>query len=86
MLIATLRTHLALFGLFATLTLAFLMLAISEYLGGNAGFGKAGGYFGLITATLAWYNAASGLWNPTNSFIKLPVGHFPWAEKAEKSE
>lgn len=41
----------------------------------------AGGVFGLITATLAWYNAAAGLWNKGNSFIQLPLGHFPWAEK-----
>ena len=80
MLVGTLRTNLALFGLFFTLTLAFLMLAISEY-AGNTGCQKAGGYFGLITATLAWYNAAAGLWNPTNSFVKLPLGAFPWAEK-----
>ena len=42
---------------------------------------KAGGWFGLITALFAWYNAIAALWNPGNSFIKLPVGQFPWAEK-----
>ena len=80
MLIGTLRTHLALFGLFFTLTFAFLMLAISNYTG-SASAQMAGGVFGLITATLAWYNAAAGLWNKGNSFIQLPLGHFPWAEK-----
>jgi uncharacterized protein len=82
MLIATLRTHLALFGLFLTLVMAFLMLAIANYTG-SAGAAKAGGVFGLITAALAWYNAAAGLWSKSNSFIKLPVGTFPWVEKKE---
>jgi uncharacterized protein len=80
MLVATLRTHLALFALFGTLTMAFLFLAIGEY-SGMLIFHRMGGGFGLITALLAWYNAAAGIWNTKNSFIKLPLGEFPWAEK-----
>jgi len=79
--IGTLRSSIAFFGLFFTLALAFLMLAIGYYLGGNVSWIKAGGWFGLATALFAWYNAVAALWNPGNSFIKLPVGQFPWAEK-----
>ena len=57
------------------------MLAIGNYLGGDENWLKAGGWFGLITALFAWYNAVAALWNPGNSFIQLPLGQFPWAEK-----
>ena len=81
MTVGTLRSSVAFFGLFFTLTMAFLMLAIGYYRGKDTNFIKAGGYFGLITALFAWYNALSGVWNKGNSFIQLPVGQFPWAEK-----
>jgi succinate-acetate transporter protein len=57
------------------------MLAIGYYLNGNTNWIKAGGWFGLLTALFAWYNAVSALWNHGNSFITLPLGQFPWAEK-----
>ena len=79
--VGTLRSSIVFFGLFFTLTMAFLMLAIGYYLGDSKNWIKAGGWFGLITALFAWYNAMAALWNPGNSFIKLPVGQFPWAEK-----
>jgi succinate-acetate transporter protein len=81
MTIGTLRSSIAFFGLFFTLTMAFLCLAIGWYLGENTSWIKAGGGFGLVTALFAWYNAVAGLWNPGNSFIQLPLGQFPWAEK-----
>jgi uncharacterized protein len=61
--------------------MAFLMLAIGYYMGENKTFIKAGGYFGLCTALLAWYNAIAGLLNRGNSFLTIPLGRFPWAEK-----
>src|SRR5271170_3921821 len=79
--VGTLRSSVVFFGLFFTLTMAFLMLAIGYYIGDSKNWIKAGGWFGLITALFAWYNAMAALWNPGNSFIKLPVGQFPWAEK-----
>lgn len=81
MTVGTLRSSVAFFGLFFTLTMAFMCLAIGHYLQGQAGWIKAGGAFGLVTALFAWYNAVAGLWNVGNSFIKLPLGQFPWAEK-----
>ena len=61
--------------------LAFIMLAIGYYLGENESWIKAGGWFGLLAALFAWYNAVAALWNPSNSYIQLPMGQFPWAEK-----
>jgi len=63
--------------------MAFIMLATGYYLGENQSWIKAGGWFGLITACFAWYNAVAALWNPANSYIKLPLGQFPWAEKVQ---
>ena len=57
-----------------------MLLAIGAYVN-NINFTKAGGWFGLLTALFAWYNAVAGLWNQSNSYIKLPLGQFPWAEK-----
>jgi len=81
MTIGTLRSSIAFFGLFFTLTMAFLMLAIGQYLGDSVPWIKAGGYFGLFSALFAWYNACAGIWNTGNSWITLPLGQFPWAEK-----
>lgn len=79
--VGTLRSSFAFFGLFFTLTMTFILLAAGYYKGEDENLLKAGGWFGLITALFAWYNAVAALWNPGNSFIKLPVGQFPWAEK-----
>jgi len=79
--VGTLRSSIAFFGLFFFLTITFMLLAIGYYMGQNENFLKAGGWFGLLTALFAWYNAVAALWNPGNSFIKLPLGQFPWAEK-----
>lgn len=42
-------------------------------------FRIAGGWFGLLAALAAWYNALAGIVNTTNSFFTLPMGHFPWS-------
>jgi len=78
--IGTLRSSIAFFSLFLFLTITFMLLAIGAYIE-NVHFNKAGGYFGLFTALIAWYNACAGLWNKSNSYITLPLGQFPWAEK-----
>ena len=41
---------------------------------------KAGGFFALLSAFLAWYNALAGLLDDSNSFFIVPVVHFPWSE------
>ncbi|MCJ1285983.1 hypothetical protein MMC26_005325 [Xylographa opegraphella] len=84
LLIATLRSTVAFFCLFFTLDMAFLLLGIG-YLqrdatnSPNPPIIKAGGFFGLLAAFLAWYNALAGILDTSNSFFIVPVAHFPWS-------
>jgi succinate-acetate transporter protein len=66
LLLCTLRSTVAFFLLFFTLDLAFLFLAVGHLQGDakgnyNVSLVKAGGYFGLLAAFLAWYNALAGI-------------------------
>jgi len=66
LLICTLRSTVAFFLLFFFLDMAFLMLAIARFQQTSAGAlnvpcNKAGGYFGLFAAFMAWYNALAGI-------------------------
>ncbi|KAI9810046.1 MAG: hypothetical protein M1827_006744 [Pycnora praestabilis] len=85
LLLCTLRSTVAFFCLFFTLDLTFLLLGIG-YLHPNAAGApnppiiKAGGFFGLLAAFLAWYNALAGIADDGNSFIVFPVVHFPWSQ------
>jgi succinate-acetate transporter protein len=88
LLICTLRSTVAFFSLFFTLDLAFLCLGIG-YLQNDGVHPqstaiKAGGYFGLFAAFLAWYNALAGIADNSNSFFVIPVAHFPWSEKGRE--
>lgn len=88
LLVCTLRSTVAFFMLFFTLDLAFLLLGIGYLRAGKAGPNsaciKAGGYFGLFAAFLAWYNALAGIADSSNSFFVIPVAHFPWSEKGRE--
>jgi len=88
LLICTLKSTVAFFMLFFTLDMTFLLLGIG-YLtasGGapNSSCIKAGGYFGLFAAFLAWYNALAGIADTGNSFFIIPVAHFPWSAKGRE--
>jgi succinate-acetate transporter protein len=77
LLICTLRSTVAFFSLFFTLDLAFLLLGVG-YLnssGGhpNSGCIKAGGYFGLFAAFLAWYNALAGIADNSNRSVQTSL-------------
>lgn len=95
LLLCTLRSTIAFFLLFFTLDITFLLLGIG-YLHRDASgepnppIIKAGGFFGLLAAFLAWYNALAGLADDSNSFFIIPVAHFPWSVKGmemrQKSE
>ena len=73
MLLATLRSTVAFFSLFFALDMAFLLLGIA-YLhpnakgGVNAPIEKAGGFFALMAAFLAWYNALAGILDDSNRY------------------
>ncbi|KNG82983.1 hypothetical protein ANOM_009113 [Aspergillus nomiae NRRL 13137] len=87
LLFCTLRSTVAFFLLFFFLDLTFLLLGIG-YLHRNAEGKpnppviKAGGFFGLLAAFAAWYNALAGIADNSNSFFILPVAHFPWSPTA----
>ena len=71
MLLASLKTNLALITVFALLFVTFLLLAIDALGGGTK---QMGGYFGLATAAAAWYTALAGLLSSMPSAFTLPVG------------
>jgi succinate-acetate transporter protein len=72
MLLGTLRTNLALIGVFFFLFLTFLALAIGA-LGAGPSFSMIGGWLGIITAIIAWYTALAGLLASGRSAFTLPV-------------
>ncbi|KAL8293625.1 hypothetical protein RQP46_000326 [Phenoliferia psychrophenolica] len=57
MWIASLRSSVALSGVFFFLTITFLLLGVSYFVPASPGIGTAGGVFGLITAFNAWSKA-----------------------------
>lgn len=76
-MLCTLKSTVAFFSLFFTLDLAFLFLAIG-YLRPNAAMEpnpsliKAGGWFGMMAAFLAWYNALAGIADTSNRYDHPP--------------
>ncbi|KAI9832605.1 MAG: hypothetical protein M1826_001555 [Phylliscum demangeonii] len=90
LLLCTLRSTVAFFTLFLWLDLAFLLLGAGYLNPGKNGAPresliKAGGFFGLLAAFTAWYNALAGLADSSNSFFVIPVAHFPWSDKAQSN-
>jgi succinate-acetate transporter protein len=79
LLICTLRSTVAFFLLFFTLDLAFLLLGVGYLNYGAAGPQsaciKAGGYFGLFAAFLAWYNALAGIADNSNRSAISTMSH-----------
>ncbi|HTI13747.1 MAG TPA: acetate uptake transporter [Dictyobacter sp.] len=73
MFLGTLRSTLALMGVFLFLFLTFLALALGALLGIGA-LTVLGGYLGILTALIAWYTALAGLLSTVNSPFGLPVG------------
>ncbi len=71
MLLACLKTNLALISVFALLFVTFLLLTIGALGGGTT---QLGGYFGLATALAAWYTALAGLLSSMPSAFMLPIG------------
>jgi succinate-acetate transporter protein len=65
-------------------TLVFLTLEITEILlvigffnishGGTEWWLHAGGWAGIVTAGVAWYTSAAGVWNGVSGRVMLPVG------------
>lgn len=72
MFLGTFRSNIALIAVFGFLFITFLLLTIGE-LGPSDGAHQWGGYFGVITAILAWYTALSGILASTKSPFQLPT-------------
>ena len=73
LLVASLRSNIALIAVFAFLTLTFLCLTIGELAPSTTTFHTLGGYLGIITAIVAWYTALAGLLSSGRSSFSLPV-------------
>jgi len=90
MLICTLRSTVAFFGLFLCIDLVFILMANSYFKMAEGedphDINKAAGVFGCIASFLAWYCALAGILDDSNSFFKLPVIRFPWSLKPEEAK
>jgi uncharacterized protein len=78
MFFASLRTSAAVAAVFGVLTVTFFLLAIGNAsLAGTTdttnGTIKLGGWFGLVTAALAWYASSAAVINSTFGRTLLPV-------------
>jgi uncharacterized protein len=72
MFLGTLRSNLALMGVFFFLFLTFLFLTIGA-LGNNTTMTQVGGWLGIITALVAWYTALAGILASGKNAFTLPV-------------
>ncbi|KAK2749889.1 hypothetical protein FQN57_005306 [Myotisia sp. PD_48] len=91
LMLCTLKSNFAFFLMFLSLDLAFFCLGIGHLVQPmpglmNTSLIKAGGFFGLVAAFLAWYNALAGIADENNSFIRFPLGSFPWSGTQKKDE
>lgn len=76
MFLATLRATVALASLFLFLDITFLLLMIGQF-AENVHIIKLGGGFGVVTAAIAYYTAASSVITSQSSYIALPVIDLP---------
>jgi succinate-acetate transporter protein len=87
MLFMAMKSTVAFFGLFVVVDIAILLLGIGYLHRGPTGgmpnkkLLKAGGFFSILTAFFAWYNAYAGVADESNTFMLAPVIHLPWSEK-----
>jgi succinate-acetate transporter protein len=77
MLIGSMRVNLAVFGVFLTLEVTEILLVIGNFRvahGMSPWILHAGGWAGIVTAGVAWYTSAAGVWNGVAGKSVLPVG------------
>ncbi len=73
MLVLSTQLNVAVFGVFLTLELTEIVLAIGNFTS-SVGISQAGGYIGVLTAVVAWYTSAAGVSAGMGGRILLPVG------------
>ena len=79
MLIGSMRVNMAVFGVFLTLEITEILLAIGNFNashtdGKHMWWVHAGGWMGIVTAAVAWYTSAAVVWNNQAGRTVLPVG------------
>ena len=77
MLIGSMRVNMAVFMVFLTLEITEILLVIGFFNishGGTEWWLHAGGWAGIVTAGVAWYTSAAGVWNGVAGRSVLPVG------------
>lgn len=72
MTFASIKTNMVLLLVFIALTLTFFLLAIGEFASSES-ISHIGGYFGILTAILAFYGSFAGVLNSTFKRVVLPV-------------
>lgn len=72
MTIAATRVSGAVLAVFVFLTLTFIALSVGDF-ATSTGWGKLGGWLGLITAVLAWYASLAGVANATFKRAVFPT-------------
>jgi succinate-acetate transporter protein len=76
MTLAALKTNLAVLAVFVLLTLTFLFLAIGAFMNdvpSPDSMTKVGGWFGIVTAAVAWYASSAVVVNATHGKTVLPT-------------
>jgi len=77
MLLASVKVSWVVFGVFFALEVTFILLAAGNF-ANNKNTVEAGGWFGLITAFLAWYGSGAVVVNSTWGREVFPLGvHVP---------
>jgi hypothetical protein len=78
MLIASMRVNMAVFGVFLTLEITEILLVIGFFRVSHDPSATwvlhAGGWAGIVTAAVAWYTSAAGVFNGVAGRLVLPVG------------
>jgi succinate-acetate transporter protein len=78
MLIASTRVNTAVFAVFLTLEITEILLVIGFFRAAHDPSSlwvlHAGGWAGIVTAAVAWYTSAAGVWNGVSGRVMLPVG------------
>ncbi|HKD95836.1 MAG TPA: acetate uptake transporter [Gaiellaceae bacterium] len=86
MLIASMRVNVAVFMVFLTLEVTEILLVIGNFRvahGMSPWMLHAGGWAGIVTAAVAWYASAAGVWNGVWGRSMLPVGGQLATERAQ---
>jgi len=72
MTVAAKKTNGSIFIVFVALSITFVLLAVGAYTGITA-IHQLGGWFGILTALLAWYGSFAVVYNSTAGRAVLPV-------------